>query len=107
MSASNNDNRQSRRQDELEQDSMTVQQALDHPWFQKPCVPLGDEDVDSIDENETPAEEAEAAVEEENVTGRSTVVTPIQAIPEESELQEESVPSLGQSAASSRRGSQG
>ena len=93
-----------------------MQEALEHPWFHKPCVPLGDEDVDSIDDDENPPEEAEAAEEEEEiVTDRSvTVVTPIQAIPEDSELHEESefheeyVPSLSQSSSktSSRRGSQ-
>ena len=74
-----------------------MQQALEHPWFDKPRVSLAGEAVDSNDEGET-EEEVESAEEEEEVA-RSAV--PV--IPEESEFPEEVASS---SRASSRRGSQ-
>ena len=87
---------------------LTVQQALEHPWFNKPMVSLGGgESVDSNDENET-EEEAESVEEEEEEVQRSLSGAPsVQSIPEEPELQEEAGSSRDISSASSRRGSQG
>ena len=44
-----------------------MQQALEHPWFNKPRVSLGGEAVDSNDENETEAEADSVEEEEEEV----------------------------------------
>ena len=82
-----------------------MQQALEHPWFDKPSVSLGGEALDSNDENDT---EGEEPVEEEEVQRSSPAAPPIQPIPEDSELPEEEVASSrDQSRASSRRGSHG
>ena len=57
-----------------------MQQALEHPWFNKPRVSLGGEAVDSNDENETEAEAESAEEEEEEEVRRSSSVAapPIQ-----------------------------
>ena len=83
-----------------------MQQALEHPWFDKPSVSLGGEALDSNDENDT---EGEGPEEEEEEVQRSSPAAPlIQPIPEDSELPEEEVASSrDQSRASSRRGSHG
>ena len=87
---------------------LTVQQALEHPWFNKPMVSLGGESVDSNEENENETEEEAESVEEEEEVQRSLSVAPsVQSIPEEPELQEEAGSSRDISSASSRRGSQG
>ena len=87
---------------------LTVQQALEHPWFNKPMVSLGGgESVDSNDENETEEGEAESVEEEEEAQRSLSVAPSVQSIPEESELQEEAGSSRDISSASSRRGSQG
>ena len=92
-----------------------MEQALEHPWFNNPRVPLG-EDVDSNQETETEEEAESVEEEEEEVQRSSSVAPPIQAIPEESELGEEDAGSsledvaglsLDQSTSSSRRSSQG
>ena len=84
-----------------------MQQALEHPWFDKPSVSLGGEAVDSNDENDTEGEEPD---EEYEAQRGSPAAPPIQPIPEDSELPEEGeevASSRDQSRASSRRGSNG
>ena len=76
-----------------------MQQALEHPWFDKLSVSLGGEALDSNDENDTEGDEPE---EEEEVERSSPAAPPIQPIPEE-----EVASSRDQSRASSRRGSHG
>ena len=53
-----------------------MQQALEHPWFNKPRVSLGGEAVDSNDENETEAEADSVEEEEEEVRRSSSVAAP-------------------------------
>ena len=85
-----------------------MQQALEHPWFDKPSVSLGGiEALDSNDENDTEGEEPEEP-EEEVQRSSPAAAPPIQPIPEHSELpEEETASSRNQSRASSRRSSHG